>query len=65
MKNKFIFPDFSRSNMNISSTLSEFLGVKTDKPTLKILKEGQEKFLNFYNSLPENQRKNYNKQRIS
>ena len=29
--------------MNISSTLSEFLGVKTDKPTLKILKEELEK----------------------
>lgn len=37
MKN-FIKPDFTRSNLNISSTLAEFLGVPNKNATLSILK---------------------------
>lgn len=33
----FKYPDFEKSNLNISSTLAEFLGCDNDKPTLKIL----------------------------
>ena len=36
---KFIFPDFNNNVLNISSTLSNFLGGKNDNPTLKILEE--------------------------
>jgi len=38
-KRNFIFPDFSNSNLNISSTLAEFLGVKNKNPTIPILEE--------------------------
>lgn len=36
---KFVFPDFSNSNLNISSTLASFLGAKNDKPTIKLLED--------------------------
>ena len=36
---KFIEPDFTRSNLNISATLAEFLGAPNKNPTLPILKE--------------------------
>lgn len=36
---KFIEPDFKNCNLNISSTLAEFLGVRNDNATLKILKD--------------------------
>ena len=35
----FIFPDFKRSNLNISSTLAKYLNGKNDKPTLDILEK--------------------------
>lgn len=35
----FIKPDFSNSNLNISSTLAKYLGAYNDKPTLKILED--------------------------
>ena len=34
---EFIFPDFNKSNMNISSTIATFLGCKNDKPILNEL----------------------------
>ena len=34
---EFIFPDFNKSNLNISSTLAKYLNCKNDKPTLDIL----------------------------
>ncbi|KAA6323657.1 hypothetical protein EZS27_026926 [termite gut metagenome] len=34
---KLIFPDFEKNIINISSSFSKYLGVKTDKSTLKIL----------------------------
>ena len=34
---KFIFPNFNKSILNISSTLSTYLGCKNDKPTLSEL----------------------------
>ncbi len=36
---KFVFPDFNNSNLNITSTLAEFLNCGNDKPTIKILKD--------------------------
>ncbi len=36
---KFIEPDFTRSNLNISATLAEFLGAPNKNATLPILKE--------------------------
>ena len=36
---KFIKPDFTNSNLNISSTLAKYLGSPNDKPTLKILED--------------------------
>ena len=36
---EFIKPDFSKSNLNISSTIAKYLGAKNDKPTLKILED--------------------------
>ncbi len=44
MKNKsFILPDFKHSNLNISATLAEFLGVKSNNATLPILKKALKK----------------------
>ena len=37
--NNFIKPDFTRSNLNISATLAEFLGAPNKNATLPILKE--------------------------
>ena len=36
---KYVFPDFSNSNLNITSTLAEFLNCGNDKPTIKVLKD--------------------------
>lgn len=36
---KFILPDFTHSNINISATLAEFLGAPNNNATLPILKE--------------------------
>ncbi len=41
--NEYILPDYSKCNLNISSTLAEFLGVDNSKPTLPILKKELEK----------------------
>ncbi len=38
MKN-YILPDYTRCNLNISSTLAEFLGAPNTKPTLPLLEE--------------------------
>ncbi|MBE6563430.1 MAG: PglZ domain-containing protein [Ruminococcaceae bacterium] len=38
MKN-YILPDYARCNLNISSTLAEFLGAPNTKPTLPLLEE--------------------------
>ena len=42
MKN-YILPDYTRCNLNISSTLAEFLGAPNTKPTLPFLKKELEK----------------------
>lgn len=34
---EFTFPDFKKSNLNISSTLAEYLGAKNDKPIINEL----------------------------
>lgn len=36
---KYIKPDFTNSNLNISSTLAKYLGAPNDKPTIKILED--------------------------
>lgn len=36
---RFIKPNFKKSNLNISSTLAEFLGAPNSNPTLRILKD--------------------------
>ena len=38
-KNNFILPDFENSNLNISATLAEFLGVPNKNKTIKILED--------------------------
>ena len=43
MNNKFIYPDFTHSNLNISSTLAEFLGAPNKHATLPMLKKELEK----------------------
>ena len=44
--NNFIKPDFTRSNLNISATLAEFLGAPNKNATLPILKEELKKYQN-------------------
>lgn len=39
MKKKLIFPDYTKSNLNITATLAEFLGATNKNATLPILKE--------------------------
>ena len=36
---EFKYPDFSNSNLNITSTLAQFLGAENDKPTIKLLED--------------------------
>lgn len=43
MNKKLIFPDFTRSNLNISATLAEFLGAPNKNVTLPIIESELEK----------------------
>ena len=36
---EFKYPDFSNSNLNISSTIAKYLGCENDKPTIKLLED--------------------------
>lgn len=39
MEKKFIKPNYSNSNVNISATIAEFLGAPNKNATIKILEE--------------------------